>query len=164
VQYQSATSGVQSASAVVSTYSAGIFGWSGLIYNAVMTNLQPNTKYTYRVGDASTNVWSFEYSFSTERQTDRPFVFAVYGDMGTIQLLGFKVFEMMFQDYQTTPFDMMVHVGDVAYAGTGSTWEFESLWDLFFWQIQPLATLAPYMVSVGNHEVRSTFPTTDQSS
>jgi hypothetical protein len=35
---------------------------------------------------------------------------------------------------------------------TGSTREFESIWDLWARQVQPLAAYTPYMTAVGNHE------------
>lgn len=66
--------------------------------------------------------------------------------------LGWRVSEFMELENQVTPFDCIVHVGDIAYGGTGSTWEFEWIWDLYFWQIEPLASRIPYMAGVGNHE------------
>jgi len=35
---------------------------------------------------------------------------------------------------------------------SGSHREFESIWDLWARQVQPLAAYAPYMTAVGNHE------------
>ncbi|CAF1228263.1 unnamed protein product [Didymodactylos carnosus] len=49
---------------------------------------------------------------------------------------------------------MLLHIGDIAYAGVGSIQEgeMEFLWDEYMNQIQALATLMPYQVTVGNHE------------
>merc|ERR1719473_1339928 len=43
--------------------------------------------------------------------------------------------------------DVILHPGDLAY-GTG----YESEWDRFMEQLEPLATSAPYMTGQGNHE------------
>lgn len=44
-------------------------------------------------------------------------------------------------------FDLLLHIGDISYAvGMAHRWE------QFFWQIQPIASKMPYMVSIGNHE------------
>merc|ERR1712137_900768 len=73
--------------------------------------------------------------------------------MGTIMPLGFAVTQQMIDDYEGGwPFDAIVHAGDVAYAGTGSTREFEGIWDLWGRQVEPLAQVMPYMIAVGNHE------------
>ena len=67
--------------------------------------------------------------------------------------LGFAVTEQMEKDVADQgPFDLIVHAGDIAYAGTGATREFEGIWDLWGRQVQPLASVIPYMTAVGNHE------------
>jgi hypothetical protein len=43
------------------------------------------------------------------------------GDMGTIIPAGFLVSKQIKEDHQVTPFSSIVHVGDISYAGTGST-------------------------------------------
>ena len=43
--------------------------------------------------------------------------------------------------------DVLLHVGDLSYA-TG----FESEWDIFMSQIEPIASSIPYMIAQGNHE------------
>jgi len=45
------------------------------------------------------------------------------------------------------PTDLLLHIGDLAYA-TG----YESEWDRFLAQIEPLASRSPYMTMQGNHE------------
>ena len=47
----------------------------------------------------------------------------------------------------TPPTDLLLHIGDLAYA-TG----YESEWDRFMSQIEPLSSRAPYMTMQGNHE------------
>lgn len=60
--------------------------------------------------------------------------------------------------------DWVFHMGDIAYAGlvvislfsvspdNRVPCEFESTWDDFFKQIEPIASRVPYMVCPGNHE------------
>ncbi len=51
-------------------------------------------------------------------------------------------------------FDFSLLVGDVAYAGISSEekGELEPIWNLYGNQIEPLASVVPYMTGVGNHE------------
>ncbi len=69
--------------------------------------------------------------------------------------LGFLVTDQMAADAAKQPqgaFDMLMHAGDIAYAGTSATREFEEIWDLWSNQVQVLASVSPYMTAVGNHE------------
>ncbi len=43
------------------------------------------------------------------------------GDMGTVIPAGYLVTKQIKEDHQVTPFSAVVHVGDISYAGTGST-------------------------------------------
>jgi predicted phosphodiesterase len=76
---------------------------------------------------------------------------AIYGDQGAAPL-GLPVMDRMILDHYYNPFDLMIHVGDIAYAGTGKEVEFEYLWDVYGRMLEPLAANVPYMTSVGNHE------------
>jgi hypothetical protein len=40
------------------TYTAGITGWNGTLYEALMTGLVPGASYQYMVGSPSLQVWS----------------------------------------------------------------------------------------------------------
>jgi len=44
-------------------------------------------------------------------------------------------------------YSMVLQIGDISYA-VGNA----ERWDQFFWQIQPIATRIPWMVTIGNHE------------
>lgn len=63
---------------------------------------------------------SSEYSFRTDCSNVSQYRFAVMGDMGTVIPAGYLVSKQMFEDHQVTPFSAVIHVGDIAYAGTGS--------------------------------------------
>ena len=79
--------------------------------------------------------------------------------------LGFAVTDKLKYDWENEfRFDLVVHglhfslnlfihfpgnsqlkVGDICYAGTGSTDEFEIVWDIFGNQIEPIAAKVPWM-------------------
>lgn len=147
----------RSSSGTSSTYSEGTFvPWIGWVHTAVMTGLKPGTSYSYQVS-ADGVVPSDPNTFRTESpwwttNTPEQAQIAVYGDMGTVMPFGFQTAFRIVQDNHVSPYNLVVHAGDIAYAGTGKTWEFEFFWDLFFRQIEPYAAKIPYMAAVGNHE------------
>lgn len=147
------TSGLtQSASAVTSTYQEGTFvPWVGWIHTAVMTGLQPGTAYQYSVGSVN-GPFSDVKMFKSQTSSPQPATIALFGDMGTIMPFGFEVAFHIAQDNHVTPYDLVVHAGDIAYGGTGHSWEFEFFWDLYGRQTEQFAAGAPYMTAVGNHE------------
>jgi len=145
------------------TYTAG--GWKGVIHEANFPQLEPATKYYYRVGDALGG-WSAIFSFTTPPlpgTVDKPQIFGVFGDMGTAIPLGYKVCEQMEKDNENIPFNALLHVGDISYASVAMTStvahgdddsgdEVELVWDLWEKQVEPLAANIPYVTGVGNHE------------
>lgn len=166
VEYGVGTKLTEQVTGTTHTYTAG--GWHGVIHQGELLNLPPNTFYSYRVGNALTG-WSYIANFTTPplpSTASAPLVVAMYGDMGTVVPLGFKVTEQIIADHGVVPLDLIVHVGDVAYASVqitdpraaleGSagklTDELELIWDSWSRQVEPLACQIPYMIGVGNHE------------
>ncbi|MDP2437194.1 MAG: purple acid phosphatase [archaeon] len=81
-----------------------------------------------------------------------PTRFAALGDQGTFYPVGFKVAE---QIAQLPALDMVLHAGDLCYAGTSgssSGQEIEEIWDYWGRQNQQFSAKVPYMLTVGNHE------------
>jgi len=66
--------------------------------------------------------------------------------------LGFAVAKQLEEDNKKYNFDMIVHAGDIAYAGTSSGGEIEETWDVWSNLVAPVASVVPYMVAIGNHE------------
>ena len=42
---------------------------------------------------------------------------------------------------------MLLHIGDISYANGDP-----AIWDTFMEEIEPYASVAPYMIGIGNHE------------
>jgi len=140
-----------SANGTISTYNCGVDGWSGWIHTVFLKNLSPSTTYYYIVG--SEDDWSDEYHFKTVSQEPAEnLVFATMGDMGTFIPMGWAVTDRMIDGNRLYNFTAVLHLGDVCYAGTGSEWEFEEIWDIWGNQVQDLAAYVPYMITIGNHE------------
>jgi len=150
--------------AIGNTTTYNVDNWHYWIHYIYIRNLEPGAKYSYKLGfidsDNSTirhifsnELWTFKTMPPIEHQ-DREFVY-IYGDMGTIMPLGFEVMKSIIKDFNDNKNlrpDYVVHVGDLAYAGTGSEMELQTIWDLFMNQIAPIASQIPYMTAVGNHE------------
>ena len=116
----------QSATAVESTYTGGIFGWSGTVNNAAMQGLIPGSAYRYVVGcgaswNSSSPSWSspFKFTAPSPASASSSVYVAVLADMGTIQPLGFAVADQLIEQHLISgpqPFDMTVLCGDLSYA------------------------------------------------
>jgi hypothetical protein len=113
------------------------------VHRAVMSKLQTDTSYLYRVGDDSGG-WSDVFEF-TSIGCQSPKL-AVYGDMGLENAKSLPYLKEMAQDGK---FDAVLHVGDFAYDMHD---ENGAVGDKFMNKIQSIAAYVPYMTSVGNHE------------
>ena len=151
--------------APANTSSIDFWQWPGVFHHATLRGLAPATRYYVRpvadglVGEEATWVTGAELG------PDVPVVFALFGDMsvtqyvldgdtkhdvanggpgavGTAQRLRARVDE-------GTPLDFVLHFGDLGYA-TGAVF----LWDAWMSMMSAIGSRAPYMVSIGNHEVR----------
>eukprot|EP00762_Andalucia_godoyi_P002053 ANDGO_02468.mRNA.1 Purple acid phosphatase 18 len=147
------------ANASVHTYDVGHLGFHGFIYEAVMTDLLPRTKYYYRVGDCAgkeesfSEVMDFVSSPLATDKVDRVNM-VVIGDQGTVAPFGFEVSNQLHRDNLKDRFDLVLLAGDIAYAGVSSQeeGEIEPIWDIYGEQIEPVASRVPWMAGVGNHE------------
>jgi acid phosphatase type 7 len=121
----------------------------------LITDLAPRTKYFYRFGtESSFSEEKHFISYQTDNTAELNFV--AFGDSGVAECEGMygwcepasgQTTSLIAQDMNTTDFDMLLHIGDIAYAvGHGVRW------DQFFHQIEPIAATLPYHVCIGNHE------------
>ncbi|RLN49696.1 hypothetical protein BBP00_00010118, partial [Phytophthora kernoviae] len=85
-------------------------------YHTVVSGLEPNTEYFYRVGSASDKTFqSAVSSFTTARASgdSSPFTVAVYGDMGTDAN---SVATNKYVNTLVDEVDFIYHLGDMSYA------------------------------------------------
>jgi len=125
---------------------------SGFIHQVIVTNLQPATKYYYRVGDANDG-WSKEWSFNTatNKSSVNVTIFAdiniggsVGGDYGTWFTSLMTLHSMLFKEES----DFVIQAGDISYCSGD-----QACWDHHFLSLEPLIAQKPYMVCMGNHDV-----------
>ncbi|KAK9926650.1 hypothetical protein M0R45_023866 [Rubus argutus] len=138
-------------------------GWRdpGFIHTSFLKDLWPNSVYSYKLGHRLSNgsyIWSKVYSFKSSPYPGQDSLqrVIVFGDMGKAERDGSNEYA----DYQpgslnTTDqlikdldnIDIVFHIGDIPYANG-----YISQWDQFTSQVEPLASVVPYMVASGNHE------------
>jgi hypothetical protein len=119
----------------------------GFVHTVPLANLSPATRYFYRFGNDA-HGWSAVSNFTTAplpgpNNTVR---FIGYGDQD-VAASSFATASLVRDDLLDGAADFIVHFGDLGYA-MGSHW----IWDKWGTLVEPAARLAPYMVSVGNHE------------
>jgi acid phosphatase type 7 len=135
------------------------FPWSTdkFMHKVTLKGLVPGSTYQYQVGDKESNSWGKVLQFKTLKDKF-PLKLILFGDMGVIPA-GFVVSKELEYHFKKEPFDLVTHVGDVAYADLGSNgkYEFQVVYDLFQRQVEPYASQVPYMVTSGNHEQYSNF-------
>jgi len=144
---------------IESTYSVGT-GWNGWIYDAVIANLTPNTTYYYKCGSKSANIWSQEFSFTTENYGSTH-VFAVIGDTGSYIPFSHENMKLLAAENKEYNFNAVIHTGDLGYAtvqvpaagnAAKTKNEIEAIWDIFGILIQKVAAYVPFMIIPGNHD------------
>ena len=118
-------------SANESTYDVGVLGgWHGFIYMASIEELVSGSAYTYVVGDKRSRRFSEPKTFRWAPEGSSVRLVAL-GDQGTFAPAGFEVASAV--ERETAP-DVLLHLGDLAYAGvsgqaTGEEWS--AVWDLY---------------------------------
>ncbi|KMS99148.1 hypothetical protein BVRB_2g047460 [Beta vulgaris subsp. vulgaris] len=135
------------------------FGWHdpGYIHTAVITDLRPSEKFSYKYGSGAVG-WSDDIEFRTPPAGGSDeLTFLAFGDMGKaprdstvehyIQPGSLSVVAAMADEVSTGKVDSIFHIGDISYA-TGFLVE----WDYFLHLITPLASRLSYMTAIGNHE------------
>lgn len=114
---------------------------TGVIYRALMSDLQPGQRYYYRVGSAQGG-FSRAYAFRTPRQGLHDFTFTAFADHGTTR---FSVQNSRNVAAHNPTFHFVA--GDLSYANGR-----QPIWDAYLEQLETLAARVPVMVSFGNHE------------
>lgn len=136
-------------------------------YHATLSGLSPATKYLYKIGSASVELYQSKVSsFSTARAADdkaKSFKIAMYGDLGvdenaldTIKYINTNLPGMV---------DFIFHLGDISYADNAFLkatelfgFFYEETYNRWMNALTPAMEQVPYMVSVGNHEAECHSP------
>lgn len=120
------------------------------IHKVVMTKLRANHTYTYRVGS------SLGWSDVLEMKTIPVGIswsprIALFGDMGNENAVSLPFLQ---REVGEGLYDAVIHVGDMAY---DMAEENGVRGDIFMEQIEPIASMLPYMTCPGNHEWHYNF-------
>jgi len=125
------------------------------IFRATMTQLEPDTEYSYYVtsGTKQSAVFKFKTFPATDSQTIPSFTttFAIYGDLGVENHVSLP---KLIQDVDDGVYDMVMHLGGFAYDMDENN---GVQGDIFMNMIQPIATRVPYMTTVGSHDSYHNF-------
>lgn len=115
------------------------------IHYATLTDLQPGTRYLYRVGDDSH--WSGPYSFVTAAADPAlPFKFFIFGDsQGTNYLVWRQTLHKAWQAHPDASF--LINMGDLVDVGLDY-----GQWNAWFSAAQGVIETIPVMPLPGNHE------------
>ncbi|CAF1640020.1 unnamed protein product [Adineta ricciae] len=121
------------------------------VHRVVLRNLQPGHRYFYHCG-SDVYGWSPLFWFAAMRN-DSGFVVraAVYGDMG--KDIAYSMPRLQ-EETQLGHFDLILHVGDMAYDMNSDNARFG---DEYMNAIESIAGYIPYMTCPGNHESAYNF-------
>jgi hypothetical protein len=81
-----------------------------------------------------------------QQQQQQPYSFGVFGDMGQLQASHDTVDSLA---SNSDALDSIFHVGDLSYA-IGN----EGVWNSFMCMIEPVASVVPWNIIPGNHDIR----------
>ena len=117
-------------------------------HTIVFENLDPDTKYLYRVGDGADH-WSEAIEFKTASRSPEPFKFIYFGDAQNDVL--FKWSRVIRAAYSEAPdASFILHAGDLINDG-----HYDQEWGEWFKAGGWIHSMVPSVVVTGNHEYRS---------
>lgn len=151
-----AASGQPPSQAVMGTSSVfevpGTLNRTEYIHRVLFSGLKPGSKYIYRVGSKTEDVWSDSFIFQAMKAgSDWSPHIALYGDFG---YSNHQSLQRLMIDKKSDMYDAIFHVGDFAYdMDTNNGYVGDEFMDM----VQPLAAELPYMTCPGNHENQYNF-------
>lgn len=117
-------------------------------YSAVLNNLEPGTRYFYRVG--ADNGWSEWNKFTTADHGGKQFSFLYFGDVQHgIKEFAPRIFRKGFQTAPEAKF--WIFTGDLVDRA-----EIDRQWEFLFEAAGFIPRITPWMISPGNHEYPDT--------
>lgn len=115
-----------------------------LHHTVEFTNLQPKTKYVYRVGDGGH--WSEWFHFTTASQQPEPFSFVYFGDaQNDLKSMWSRVFREAYSDAPKARF--IIHAGDLINSANRDV-----EWQEWFYAAGWVNGMTPSIPTPGNHE------------
>jgi hypothetical protein len=118
------------------------------LFSVTLRNLEPGTRYVYRVGDGTH--WSGYYTFRTEPADPAGFEFLVFGDSHEKKPLYTVWGATISQAYRQNPeARFAVSVGDLIYSGKDY-----AQWQAWFATSQDVLANIPDVPVIGDHEPR----------
>jgi hypothetical protein len=154
VQYTLASNANVSATALGTSWTYTFAGWQGWISSAVMSPLRPNSRYTYRVGDAASQVWSERITFKTMQSmptAGAPLRIAHLADFGFGNASD-NTRDRLAELVKADALDVILAGGDISYADG-----YQPHWDLQFRKFEGLYSRVPMQAALGNHEFWANF-------
>ncbi len=113
-------------------------------HTAVFKNLQPKTRYTYRVGDGEN--WSEWSQFSTASDKTEPFTFIYFGDaQNELKSYWSRVVREAYRDAPKAAF--LLHAGDLVNRGSN-----DADWGEWFYAGSHIHRMQACIATPGNHE------------
>lgn len=121
---------------------------SGYYHHTIISNLKPDTKYYYQVGDYIANYISEINDFETLHAVGdlKQMNIGVIGDLGQTT----DSLSTMNHLISNTELKLILHVGDLGYANCNQT-----SWDTYGDMTEVLSSKRPWMVGAGNHEIEA---------
>jgi hypothetical protein len=157
VQYQEGTTisvGAQRTKADARDFTTDL--GSSRLFTSTLTDLAPNTQYSYRVGDGDR--WSDVLSFSTADPETREFKFLIFGDSQDAHFRDMRYAswrDTVQGAYRANPdAKFMVSVGDLVDFGQRG-----GHWDAWFDAAAGVIDRIPEMPATGNHESYGSWDT-----
>jgi hypothetical protein len=120
---------------------------SAFYYSVTFENLEPDTQYCYRVGDAETRTWSEWNVFRTASDKSAPFKFLYLGDaQNHIKSLWPRAVRTAFTRYPDIR--CIVHAGDLIQDANN-----DSQWGDWVYSLGWISATVPSLPTPGNHEM-----------
>ena len=119
----------------------------GFLHDVLLTNLKPKTTYYYRFGSDGALSKVKHFKSAIVPGDVAPFKFIMYGDMGLSPPPGAETTAQLVLNEVLNGTAFVINQGDLSYSLGHAV-----KWDIWMNLIEPYTSLAPYMISIGNHE------------
>ncbi|CAI8039862.1 Probable inactive purple acid phosphatase 9 [Geodia barretti] len=119
----------------------------GSLHDVLLTNLKPKTMYYYKYGSGVSFSEVKNFTTAVVAGDTTRFKFIMYGDMGLSSPPGAETTAQLVLNEVLGGAAFVMHQGDLSYALGRAV-----KWDTWMNLIEPYASLAPYMIGIGNHE------------